>query len=754
MDVVVQDADEPVDVPEYDDSGAVLKINHADGSITVSLDGKPISEAEGKKADKGRWFANLVDDISESELSRIADDLLQGVADDLSSRKDWIEDRAAGIKLLGLKLEIPNISSSESAPVEGMSMVRHPLLLEGVLRFQANARAEMLPTDGPAKIRDDSNRGSEGLDELATAYEKDMNHYLTAVATEYYPDTDRMFLLLGFGGTTFKKVYNCPLRSRPVSETVDADDLIVNNTATDLGNASRITHRTRLKPSTVRRMQILGVYSDIELNDPSEPETDALTAAKDAQQGKTDISTNPKDRNRELYEVYCELDIEGFEHKYKGKVSGLEIPYIVTIDVSSRKILAITRNYNKPTDPDKLPEARKRFVKYTYIPGLGFYDIGLLHILGNTTNAVTAAWRELLDAGMFANFPGFLLADTGARQTNTTFRIPPGGAHLVKTGGARIQDAIMNLPYKEPSTALMQLTDNIAQTGARIGGTAEVMVGEGKQDAPVGSTLAMIEQASKLLNAIHKRMHTAQAEELAMLVECFRENPDCFWNRNDAPAAPWDQALFEKALDTYTLVPQADPNTASHLQRVMKVMALKQLQGQSPDLYDSKAVDSAALMALGFSNPEQFFKPADAAATPPPEVMKGMADIHIAQQNADANTMLKQAQAQALMRPDAAAAPPPDKGPELQLKAMSEQNKLKIADMALQRTKMQDDSRDADRQAEVEMERMRMGIEDMHLREAQDHEHSMQDKDHQMEVLKLAASIQAQKNKAGNGASK
>ncbi|NBS37641.1 MAG: hypothetical protein EBS71_09800, partial [Actinobacteria bacterium] len=378
-----------------------------------------------------------------------------------------------------------------------MSKVRHPLLLEAVLRFQANARSELLPTDGPVKVRNDSLSGGIEVDQQADALEKDLNHYLTAVATEYYPDSDRMLLMLGFGGTSFKKVYNCPIRNRPVSETVDADDLIVNNAATDLANAKRVTHRLFMRPSTVKRLQILGVYKDTDLSVPNAPKLDSLQREEKAQQGLMPETQNPEDRDREIYECYCELDIKGFEHRHKGKITGLEIPYIVTIDVSSRQALSIVRNYNE--DTKKLPVARKRFVKYTFVPGMGFYDIGLLHILGNTTNAITAAWRELLDAGMYSNFPGFLMADTGARQNTNIFRVPPGGGALVKTGGLPISQAVMPLPYQPPSQALMQLVDNMATTGQRIGGTSESMVGEGKAELPVGTALAMIEQAAKVM---------------------------------------------------------------------------------------------------------------------------------------------------------------------------------------------------------------------------------------------------------------
>ena len=640
QDIIVEMADEGADVPDMDEKGNIIKIEHGDGSVTVSLDGKPLEEA-GKKGPTG-WFDNLVDDIDQGELNRISDDLLRGISDDIDSRKDWLEDRALGVKLLGLKIEVPGLQgASDGAPVEGMSKVRHPLLLEAVLRFQANARSELLPTDGPVKIRNDNNNADLKEDQLANALERDLNHYLTTTASEYYPDTDRMLLMLGFGGTAFKKVYFCPLRNRPVSETVDADDLIVNNAATDLSNAKRITHRTMMRPSTVKRLQILGVYRDVNLSVANAPKLDTLQREERAQQGIAPDATKPEDRDREIYECYCELDIKSFEHKHKGKESGLEIPYRVTIDASSREIMSIVRNYDE--NDNVLPIARSNFVKYTFVPGMGFYDIGLLHILGNTTNAITAAWRELLDAGMYSNFPGFLMADTGARQNTNIFRVPPGGGALVKTGGLPINQAIMPLPYQPPSQALMALVGDMATTGMRIGGTSEQQVGEGRADAPVGTTLAMIEQATKVLNAVHKRMHSAQAEEFRLLVRCFQEHPESFWQRKGKSAQQWDEQTFLQALQDCELTPQADPNTASHSQRVMKIMALKQLQQGNPSMYDPIAIDTAALQAIGWSNPSQFLAPPSAQASPPPELQKVMAEMQVKKQDADTKSKVADA---------------------------------------------------------------------------------------------------------------
>ena len=638
-DIIIEDADEAVDRPEVDASGNILSIDHGDGSISVSLDGKPLGSVNEDERDEG-WFANLAEEIEETELNRVAEDILRGVDADIQSRQDWIDDRAQGIRLLGLKIEIPGIgSSADGAPVEGMSKVRHPLLLEAVLRYQANARSELLPTDGPVKIRSDSNNPSARLDNLADCLEKDMNHFLTVTASEYYPDTDRMLFMQGFGGTGFKKVYNGPLRNRPVSESIDADDLIVNNLASDLENAKRITHRIMMRPSVVRRMQLLGAYLDVDLHEPQERSTDAATEEKAAVQGVSSSIANAEDRDREIYEVYCELDLKGYEHKKNGKETGLEIPYRVTIDLSSRRVLSVVRNYDE--DTRTLPVARKTFVKFPFVPGLGFYDIGLLHILGNTTNAVTAAWRELLDAGMYANFPGFLYADAGGRQNSNMFRVPPGGGAPIKTAGMPLNQAIMPLPYKEPSAALMQLAQNMAEYGQRVGGTAEMGVGEGRADAPVGTTLALIDQATKVLNSVHKRMHAAQAEEFQLLKECFKDNPKAFWQRNNSPAYPWDEAVFREALENLYIVPQADPNTSSQSMRMMKTQALIQLAMAAPQLYDLDAVNKQALRTIGFTNVDEFIKQQDGDV--PPEMMKEVAQLQIAGKVADAQALSAQA---------------------------------------------------------------------------------------------------------------
>ena len=710
------------DTPEIGENGRVMRILHGDGSITISTDGSALDGDDRKK--RLKWFDNLVDEVEKDELGRIAEDLVRGIEEDQESRQEWLEERAQGLRLLALKIELPGIQgAADGAPVEGMSKVRHPLLQEAVLRFQANARSELLPTDGPVKIRNDNNNADVQEDQIANALEQDLNHFLTVTASEYYPDTDRMLLMLGFGGTAFKKVYFCPIRNRPVSETVDAEDLIVNNSATDLRNAKRVTHRAMMGQNVVRRLQIMGVYRDVDLSTPMLPKFDEAQQEKKTQQGLKGNSMRTEDRDREIYECYCELDIKGFAHKYKGKESGLEIPYRVTIDVSSKQILSITRNYDE--DEKELPIAKVNFAKYTFVPGLGFYDIGLLHILGNTTNALTAAWRELLDQGMYACFPGFLVSDIGARQNTNIFRIAPGGGAQIKTGGMPIGDFVMPLPYNaQAAPALMTLVEEMSQTGMRVGGTSEQQVGEGRADAPVGTTLAMIDQATKVLNSVHKRMHAAQAEEFRLLVECFKEHPEAFWQKNKKPAYKWDEDTFLQALDDYELTPQADPNTASHGQRVMKIAALKQLQAANPSLYDPIAIDTAAMQAMGWSNPQQFFAPPSAQAAPPPELQKMQQEGQARLQEAQAKTTMAEAHAAmvkvkamesaAKMKVDANKAP---EGPQPldEIKArtayMDAQTRAKLAAVKHGDTLLNDANQQEDRASREKIELLEMAKE-------------------------------------------
>lgn len=644
-DIVVTTAD-PSNV-QFDEETNTTQIALPDGSVSISL-GPP---TKAKKKDQG-FDTNLADELTESELSVITEKLLLGIENDSQSRASWLENMSNGISLLGLEIKQPRGASVAGAtPAEGISTVDHPLLLEAVLRFQANARGELLPTDGPVKVRNDG-EGNALSAKLADALEKDLNHYLTKTAKEYYPDTDRMLLMLGFSGISFKKGFHDPIKRRPVIASIDAKDLIVSNAATDIDGAGRVTHRIMMRPSILRRMQLVGAYRDITLPDPGLPAVQNPIDSKINQiQGIAPPSyVEATDQDRELYECYCEIDIPGFEHELDGEDTGLPLPYKVTIDRDARRILEIRRNWE---EDDEFCMARNRIIAYIFIPGLGFYGIGLINILGNATKAVTAAWRLMIDAGMFSNFPGFLYIKSLAKQLTNQFRVPPGGGMPIDTVGQDIRSAIMPLPYKDPSAVFIQLIDNIAQTAQRVGGTAEAAIGEGKQDAPVGTTLAMIEQATKLMSAVHKRLHQAQGQEFDMLKSMLMEDPSALWRHNkkskvlkaliaeagltpvtDAQEAAEDRhrQLFLVALADCELMPAADPNTSSQTERYLKVVAMRQMATSNPNM-DLNAVDQRALSVMGIDDADSFFKPPQpaGAAPPDPQAISAQANMITAQ---------------------------------------------------------------------------------------------------------------------------
>ena len=677
----------------FDQETNTTQIALPDGSVSISM-GPPVKP----KKDSKKFDSNLAEHLLESELSTICEKLLLGIESDSQSRASWLENMSSGISLLGLEVKQPRGASVAGAtPAEGVSTVDHPLLLEAVLRFQANARGELLPTDGPVKVKADGESNALS-DRLAQALEKDLNHYLTKTAKEYYPDTDRMLLMLGFSGISFKKGYHDPIKRRPVIASIDAKDLIVSNAATDIDGAGRVTHRIMMRPSILRRMQLVGAYRDIELPEMGLPGIPNPIENKINQiQGIAPPTyQDARDQDRELYECYCEIEVPGFEHEMDGEETGLPLPYKVVIDKEARRILEIRRNWE---EDDPFCMARNRIIAYIFIPGLGFYGIGLINILGNATKAVTASWRLMIDAGMFSNFPGFLYIKSLAKQMTNQFRVPPGGGMAIDTVGQDIRSSIMPLPYKDPSAVFIQLIENIAQTAQRVGGTAELQIGEGKQDAPVGTTLAMIEQATKLMSAVHKRLHQAQGQEFDMLKSMLMEDPSALWRHrkkksevlkvlvHEAGLDSIEQALeegeqrhtqlFLAALSDCDLIPRADPNTSSQTERYLKIVAMRQMAmtNQSMDL---EAVDRRALSVMGIDDADSMFKPPQpvGAAPPDPQLLSAQANMITAQARikdsgvkaADTQTKAQQA------------------SQELQIKQQEVQTREKIAALDVART--------------------------------------------------------------------
>jgi hypothetical protein len=603
------------DGPGTLDARGRLHIETPDGGIIIRTNWRAPVEA-----DDGKHTANLALKMSDAALAVLADDLLRGIQADDLSRREWLQGLADAVEMLGLRLKKSGASADDgAAPLEGMATYDHPLLLQAVIRFQADFVAEMLPADGPVKVRSDETEAPVGMDnqaeemtedDLAASLEKDLNHYLTVTATEYYPDTTRMSFRVGLFGGGFKKVYDCPLRKRPVSESIEINDLIVDHSATDIQNASlvgRVTHRIKMQNAMLRRMIKAGVYRDVELTEPTE-QADALEQAERRAQGLTMFSQLAADHPHTIFECSTGLDPEVVGD---GAGDGTYRPYKVTIEETSRTVLSIRRNW---AEDDELKMPRREYVKYAYIDGLGFYPIGLFHILGNTVRALTAAFREFLDAGMFANFPGGLISDVGGRQITNEIRVAPGSLAPIQTGGKPISDVVMNLPYRSPDAAFMGFIQHLEDSGKALGGEVSAPLSEGRSNMPVGTMLAAIEQAVKPLKGVFKGLHRAQAEEFQLLRDRFKENPSALWRYNARPARGWQEPELVQALGNCNLVPMADPNTSSQVQRVAIAGALFELAQAAPMLFKLRDTALRLMRMIGVPDPEAILDDAAAIA--------------------------------------------------------------------------------------------------------------------------------------------
>jgi hypothetical protein len=597
------------------------EIPTADGGVIIRFGGPELLDNNaGEEYDEDEGFYdNLALIMGDAELAAIGEELIDAINSDIQSMSGWMSNYERGMTVLGTEQKQPR----GEATGEGVSVVDHPLLLEATILEQSNACGELLPAMGPIKI-DNSGHATAITDEDATTLEKDLNEYLTVHRPEYVPDTERMLFQRGFGGMTFKKVFHCPLRRAPVSDSVAPGDLIVNNTAKSLEDAGRITHRIKMRPALVKRMQFVGAYRDVDLQTPVEDLTgiERKTATIAGVKPNTD---RQQDVDFTIYECCCELDMPGDEHMENGKVTGLPRPYIVTIEKDTRQILEIRRNWVKD---DALFTARRRFIAFPYLPMFGFYASGLLTVLGNTTTALTAGWRILIDAGMFGNFPGGMYLKNGERQQDNNFRAAPGEFAPVDGGGTDdIRKVIAPYPYREPGPATQAFFKEVETTGQRVGGTVNIAVAEGKADAPVGTVLAALEQVSKMISATHRRAHTSQALEFQTLLELIREKPEDFV-KYFVSKGFWSVERLLRALDNWSFIPRADPNTPTQIHRIIKSMGLKQLEMASPDRYDGKKVDAHIMRtALSIDDPEEFFAPPAPQGALPPDPTLAVANL-------------------------------------------------------------------------------------------------------------------------------
>lgn len=444
--------------------------------------------------------------------------------------------------------------------------------------------------------------------ELANALQKDFNSYLTVVDKAYYADTDRMSFSQALFGLAFKKVYMDPVEKRPISRFVMANHLIVNNGASSLYDAKRITHMIpSMTQVEMKRMMLAKAYRDVDLSQPfnNAESTDAKIAET---QGTKARDERPEDRDYTVFECYCYLNLKGYEHK-----NDLPLPYRVTIEKDSRVILEIRRNW-KQGDPNF--KQRRRFVKFPLFPGLGFYDYGFVHILGNTTRILSAIESLMVDGGMFSNFPGGMIDKMAARQETNQIRPGPGGFKPIDTGGRPIQQVVMPMPYKDVSPNLMALAQAIKSQAEKLASISELPLGEGRADVPVGTIIALIEQSTKLLSAVHKRNHAAQTEEFEILKELFMEDPEALSRLNPNPAHQWEE---KEEIEDVQLSPASDPNVSSNIMRIMRAQAVVQMAQQSPPgLFDPKKVAMRALKALEIEDPEDLFMPPPPPGPPPP----------------------------------------------------------------------------------------------------------------------------------------
>ena len=600
--VIVQEEDNGARVVDGN-----IEIPTDDGGVIVQFN--PQLAASGTEETPENFYRNLAGQIDASRLMTIANELHEAISADDQSRAEALANDAKGIDLLGLQLEEPK-SGDGQTQLDGMSVVTNPLLLDAVLKGWANAQAEFLPAEGPCKVEDFATAPEQSQDDLAEAFERDMNFYLTSIDTSYAPETSHM-LLWGtfFRGAGFKKVFMDPFKKRPTTQSVDRKNLIVSDATKDLRSCERITHEFPMRQSVMKRMKMRGFYIDTDLTPPSSS-TNAVDEKIAAVQGVSPTKARPEDEPYTIWESQCELDLDEFAPpEYKGK--GINLPYLVTMDKDTMQILAVRRDW-KPEDEEC--ERKRMYVKYPYVPGPGFYGTGLLNILGNSTAAMTAAWRICLDSGMLAAFPGFLVAKLAGRQNTSDLTVSPASGTPIETNGMPISDVVAQLPYKDVGPGMMALIDKITEQSKQAGASAEIPVGEGLQNVPVGTMLAHIETATKLMAATHKLMHGGQDEELGLIADLFRENPEAFWKGNKQAKNYWDEGKFIQALDTFTLRPRSDPNIPSHIHRVMRAVALTELQaGPLGALMDAAETLKRVLFAMR-EDPKGLIK-----APPPPQ---------------------------------------------------------------------------------------------------------------------------------------
>ena len=516
---------------------------------------------------------NLADVIDEGELGRISSDLVNSIEDDLAAREDWEDTYKRGLEFLGMKTE------ERSEPFEGSSGVIHPLLAESVTQFQAQAYRELLPATGPVRTAVVGAQ-NEMLVKQSERVKDYMNYMITYEMEEYDPELDQMLFYLPVIGSTFKKVYFDPLKGRAVSKFIHAEDLIVPYGATDLLSSPRITHRITMDSNEVRKLQLNGFYRDIDLPSESESDTAAMSEVEESIDDVQGIHPSGPSDELTLYEVHTSLDIEGFEDMgVNGEPTGLRLPYIVTVVADSGDVLAIRRNY---LEIDPMKRAKQYFVHYKFLPGLGFYGLGLTHMIGGLAQASTSILRQLIDEGTLSNLPAGFKA-RGARIRDEDNPLQPGEFRDIDVVGGTLQGSLMPLPFKEPSGTLYNLLGTLVDAGRRFASMADMKVGEMSGETPVGTTMAIMERGTKVMSAIHKRLHYSQKVEFKLLSRIFAETVQSYPYAADMQMGP---EVFVQDFDQrIDVLPVSDPNIFSMSQRIALAQTELQLVQSNPQVH-------------------------------------------------------------------------------------------------------------------------------------------------------------------------
>ncbi len=559
-----------------------------DGGATITFDPEAVNQPGTNE-----HFDNLADLLPEDVLGSLGSELYENYMQYKASRKDWEDAYTKGLDLLGFKYE------NRSQPFTNASGATHPVLAEAVTQFQAHAYKELLPANGPVhtQIMGVINRQKE---DQATRVKNFMNYQLMNVMKEYEPEFDQLLFYLPLSGSAFKKVYYDELLDRAVSKFVPADDLIVPYTATSLEDAESIVHVLKMSENDLRKKQVAGFYRDIEI-------TPGYSQETEVDKKERELEGVRKTRDEQMFtilEIHTNLDLEGFEDKdMEQNPTGIKLPYIVTIDTSSREVLSIRRNY-KAEDP--LRNKIEYFAHFKFLPGLGFYGFGLIHMIGGLSRTATNALRQLLDAGTFSNMPaGF--KQRGIRVRDEAQSIQPGEFRDVDAPGGNIRDAFMPLPFKEPSATLLQLMGIVVNAGQRFAAIADMQVGDGNQQAAVGTTIALLERGSRVMSAIHKRLYVALKKEFVLLSDVFKtylppEYPyDVIGGQRNIKVADFD--------DKVDIMPIADPNIFSQSQRISLAQTELQLAMSNPGMHNMYEAYRDMYTAIGVKNIDKILPP-------------------------------------------------------------------------------------------------------------------------------------------------